>query len=41
MNSSSLGNTHSPRNERKQLPSLDGSVDPMNVNIIKKIVIRK
>ncbi|CAF3397583.1 unnamed protein product [Rotaria sp. Silwood1] len=27
---SSLGNIHTPRNERKRLPSLDGSTDSMN-----------
>ncbi len=36
MNRPSVGNIHSPRNERKRLPSLDGSVDSMNVKHYKE-----
>jgi len=32
--SSSVGNIHSPRNERKRLPSLDGSVDSYSVSLV-------
>jgi hypothetical protein len=41
MNRSSVGNIHSPRNERQRLPSLDGSTDSINVHNITKIFLRK